>query len=92
MGTELSAVYKDLLSSRTLEPVESLVMADGQGSVNKLANSEVGVWVSFRSSSILSLYDMKHFVPLLTMDYCTILPAQPEHQQVRYHMKMRCKS
>ena len=58
---------------RSLEPVESLVMNDR---VNKLVSSEVGVWVSFRSSSLLALYDTHHYVPLLSLDYCTALPAQ----------------
>ncbi len=63
------------LCYRTLELVESLVMSDG--SVNKLVGSEVGgVWVSFRSSTFLSLYDTRHCVPLLRLDYLTLLPPE----------------
>lgn len=56
---------------RSLEPVESLVTTER---VNKLVDSEVGVWVSFRSSSLLTLYDTRHYVVLLSLDYRTVLP------------------
>ena len=55
--------------------MESLALSER---VNKLVLSEVGVWVSFRSSSLLSLYDTEHCVPLLSLDYCSILPSQWE--------------
>ncbi len=58
---------------RSLKPVESVVLNDR---VSKLVGSEVGVWVSFRSSSQLALYDTRHYVPLLSVDYCTVLPPQ----------------
>ena len=58
---------------RTLESVESLVMLDR---VNKLVGSDIGVWVSYRSSSHISLYDTQHFVVLLSLDYCILLPPQ----------------
>lgn len=57
--------------------MESLALSDR---VNKLVLSEVGVWVSFRSSSLLSLYDVQHCVPLLSLDYsnCSMLPSEWE--------------
>lgn len=67
-----------MLLCRTLDPVESLVMSDR---VNKLVQSDVGMWVSFRSSSMLVLYDTQHYVPLLSLDYCTLLPAEQELTQ-----------
>ena len=52
--------------------MESVVLSER---VNRLVWSEVGVWVSFRSSSLLMLYHAHHALPLLSMDYCTLLPA-----------------
>lgn len=58
---------------RTLESVESLVMLDR---VNKMVGSAIGVWITYRSSSLISLYDTQHFVVLLSLDYCAVLPPQ----------------
>lgn len=63
---------------RSLEPVDSVALSER---VNRLVGSEVGVWVSFRSSSLLALYDAEHAVPLLSLDYCTLLP-QPNSDKV----------
>ena len=46
--------------------------------VNKMVGSEVGVWVSFRSASLLALYDTRQYVLLLSIDYCTVLPPLKE--------------
>ena len=50
--------------------------------VNKLLGSEVGVWASFRSSSVITLYDTHHYLPLLSVDYATTLPPQQLSQEV----------
>ena len=78
----LNCVYVHVCACtcRSLEPVESVALSER---VNRLVGGEVGVWVSFRSSSLLVLYHAHHALPLLSIDYCTLLPAlQTDSEQV----------
>lgn len=60
---------------RTFEPVHSLLVSSR---VNKMKAGPHGVWVSFRSSTTISLYDSFVYLKLLEVDYttlCTTLPG-----------------
>lgn len=72
MGVASHVTY----SYRSLEIQESLPVGDGRALVKKLEESVEGVWASFRSSSLLSLYHAQHFVLLLNIDCSTLLPQE----------------
>ena len=57
---------------RTFEPVYSLLVA---ARVNKMKSGCHGVWVTFRSSTIIALYDSFVFLKLMEVDYTSLCPS-----------------
>ena len=57
-----------------------------EGRVNKLVfDGNMGVWVSYRSTSHLTLYHSSLYVPLLSIDFLSLLPPSlhnPDMDQV----------
>lgn len=56
--------------------IQSLVMPDAAGKVYKMERGMNGVWVSFRASRLLCLYDSEYYVKLLQLDYTTEVPSE----------------
>jgi hypothetical protein len=63
-----------ILSSQSFEPIHSIAFVELTGKVYKMVASQLGVWVSFRSSSVVSLYEARLHVKLLQVDYTSLLP------------------
>ena len=55
----------------TFEPVHTLTVS---GNVSKMICGPQGVWISFRSSTKMSLYHSATYLKLLEVDYTTLLP------------------
>ena len=71
--------------SSTFEPVQSLVMGDSVGNVYKMTSGHHGVWVTFRSTSVVSLFDSKHYVKLMQLDYTTLMETHSLHTEMVHH-------
>ena len=67
---------------RSFEPVHALMMSEGTSKVYKMKQGPQGVWVTFRSSSVVCLFDVVHYVKLLQINYSTLLPSQPTDREV----------
>ena len=61
---------------RSFEVTQSLVMPDAAGKVYKMESGTNGVWVSFRASCLLCLYDLDYYVKLLQLDYTAEVPRE----------------
>ncbi|XP_065916446.1 TBC1 domain family member 2B-like [Dysidea avara] len=57
-----------IICSKTMEPLKSLSGADRK-SLYKMAVGTHGVWMSYRSSPLITLYHVKYHVRLLEIDY-----------------------
>eukprot|EP00731_Ephydatia_muelleri_P023995 Em0016g266a len=70
-----------VLSTVTCELEKSIVMDDGTGKIYKMKCGQQGVWVSFKSSTIICLFDVEHYTKLLQVDYAT-LPSSESHDRI----------
>lgn len=61
---------------RSLEAVQSVSMPDSVGKVYRMEKSARGVWISFRKTTIICLYDTDYYIQLLAVDYTTLLPSK----------------
>lgn len=68
---------------RTFEPVNSMLVS---GKVNKMRSSHHGVWVSFRSSTTLALYDSLVYVKLMEVDYTSLCPPPAVSSNSKVHI------
>ena len=57
-------------------------MGDSVGNVYKMTSGHHGVWVTFRSTSVVSLFDSKHYVKLMQLDYTTLMETHPLHTEM----------
>ena len=57
--------------------MQSLVVDEIAGKVYKMEMGKRGIWVSFRSSSVVCLFDSIYYVKLMQVDYTTLLPGDP---------------
>lgn len=62
-----------VMCARTYEPVQSLVIEDSLGKLYKMEEGKHGIWASFRSSTVVCLFDVEHYVKLLQIDYTALL-------------------
>ncbi len=67
--------YTHLNSYRTLEAVQSVNMPDQVGKVYKMERGEQGVWITFRKTTLVCLYDTDYYIKLLQLDYTALLPS-----------------
>ncbi len=73
--TFFALVIVDINIYRSLEAVQSVSMPDNVGKVYRMEKGTRGVWISFRKTTIVCLYDTDFYIQLLTIDYATLLSS-----------------
>jgi hypothetical protein len=65
-----------VISSKTHEPVKPIIMSDVCGKISKMELGSHGVWISFRASTMICLYDAQHMIKLIEVDYTLLLKSK----------------
>ncbi|XP_064395380.1 uncharacterized protein LOC135342564 isoform X2 [Halichondria panicea] len=84
-----------VISTGTLEAVQSVTMPDQVGKVYKMECGDQGIWITFRKTTLVCLFDTDYYIKLLQLDYTALLPSPRglvDHKTQQQQQEMRITS